>query len=141
MIQWTGLAPCEFEFPFPGSRTSTLRSIWGLTPTKSADVCQAWNIGKEGFECRERTGLGMSGKNTPLCAAIHDHHQLHLGRKLNLSRSMLFQALIFMSEIAFPSLSEASHASRELSDSVLFQREFWDRGGQTTETIYGNSID
>jgi len=23
MIRWTGLAPCEFEFPFPGSLTST----------------------------------------------------------------------------------------------------------------------
>ena len=23
MMGWTGLAPCEFEFPFPGSLTST----------------------------------------------------------------------------------------------------------------------
>jgi len=23
MIRWTGLAPCEFEFPFSGSHTST----------------------------------------------------------------------------------------------------------------------
>jgi len=23
MIRWTGLAPCEFEFHFPGSLTST----------------------------------------------------------------------------------------------------------------------
>ena len=23
MIRWTGLAPWDFEFPFPGSRTST----------------------------------------------------------------------------------------------------------------------
>ena len=23
VIRWTGLAPCEFEFPFPGSLTST----------------------------------------------------------------------------------------------------------------------
>ena len=26
MILWTGLAPWEIEFPFPGSRTSTLLS-------------------------------------------------------------------------------------------------------------------
>ena len=26
MIKWTGLAPWEFEFPFPGSLTSTFRS-------------------------------------------------------------------------------------------------------------------
>ena len=26
MIRWTGLAPLEFEFPFPGSLTSTLRA-------------------------------------------------------------------------------------------------------------------
>ena len=25
MIWWTGLAPWEFEFPFPGNLTSTLR--------------------------------------------------------------------------------------------------------------------
>jgi len=25
MIRWTGLAPLEFEFPFPGSLASTLR--------------------------------------------------------------------------------------------------------------------
>ena len=25
MIRWTGLAPWEFEFPFPGSLTSTFR--------------------------------------------------------------------------------------------------------------------
>ena len=23
MMSWTGLAPCEFDFPFPGSLTST----------------------------------------------------------------------------------------------------------------------
>ena len=26
MIRWTGLAPWEFEFPFPGSLTSTFRN-------------------------------------------------------------------------------------------------------------------
>jgi len=25
MIKWTGLAPCEFEFPFPGSLISTFQ--------------------------------------------------------------------------------------------------------------------
>ena len=29
MIRWTGLAPWEFEFPFPGSLTSTLREGYG----------------------------------------------------------------------------------------------------------------
>ena len=29
MIKWTGLAPWEFEFPFPGSLTSTfLGQVW-----------------------------------------------------------------------------------------------------------------
>ena len=31
MIRWTGLAPWEFEFPFPGSLTSTLLSGPGHT--------------------------------------------------------------------------------------------------------------
>ena len=30
MIRWTGLAPWEFEFPFPGSLTSTILSRWYL---------------------------------------------------------------------------------------------------------------
>ena len=29
MIRWTGLAPWEFEFPFPGSLTSTFRRRGG----------------------------------------------------------------------------------------------------------------
>jgi len=27
MIRWTGLAPCEFQFPFPGSLTSTFLGV------------------------------------------------------------------------------------------------------------------
>ena len=27
MIKWTGLAPWEFEFPFPGSLTSTFLQV------------------------------------------------------------------------------------------------------------------
>ena len=30
MIRWTGLAPWEFEFPFPGSLTSTFLSTGNL---------------------------------------------------------------------------------------------------------------
>ena len=30
MIRWTGLAPWEFEFPFPGSLTSTFRGLTGV---------------------------------------------------------------------------------------------------------------
>jgi len=29
MIRWTGLAPWEFEFPFPGSLTSTFLDLRG----------------------------------------------------------------------------------------------------------------
>ena len=28
MIRWTGLAPWQFEFPFPGSLTSTFLGKW-----------------------------------------------------------------------------------------------------------------
>ena len=35
MIRWTGLAPCEFEFPFPGSLTSTPPNRW-VTPVSGA---------------------------------------------------------------------------------------------------------
>ena len=34
MIRWTGLAPWEFEFPFPGSLTSTFRNQGGFRPDK-----------------------------------------------------------------------------------------------------------
>ena len=29
MIRWTGLAPWECEFPFPGSLTSAVWVVWG----------------------------------------------------------------------------------------------------------------
>jgi len=32
MIRWNGLAPWEFEFPFPGSLTSTFADAAGLSP-------------------------------------------------------------------------------------------------------------
>ena len=34
MIRWAGLAPWEFEFPFPGSLTSTLQTHWGVRGPK-----------------------------------------------------------------------------------------------------------
>jgi len=30
MIRWTGLAPWELKFPFPGGLTSTFLEVWGL---------------------------------------------------------------------------------------------------------------
>ena len=30
MIKWTSLAPCEFEFPFPGSRTQGVNLFLGV---------------------------------------------------------------------------------------------------------------
>ena len=36
MIRWTGLAPLEFEFPFPGSLTSTFLQVKSV----SMDTCQ-----------------------------------------------------------------------------------------------------
>jgi len=35
MIRWTGLAPWEFEFPFPGSLTSTFLQVGDLTEAVS----------------------------------------------------------------------------------------------------------
>ena len=32
MIRWTGLAPWEFEFPFPGSLTATFLEVTGSDP-------------------------------------------------------------------------------------------------------------
>ena len=34
MISWTGLAPCEFEFPLPGSLTSTFLGPGLLRPRR-----------------------------------------------------------------------------------------------------------
>ena len=36
MIRWTGLAPWEFEFPFPGSLTSTFL----MNPRYTLDFCR-----------------------------------------------------------------------------------------------------
>jgi len=44
MIRWTGLAPWEFEFPFPGSLTSTFlvdSNVYSQGPTapKKGELC------------------------------------------------------------------------------------------------------
>ena len=36
MIKWTGLAPWEFEFPFPGSRVSTFLRRADFVPEDGA---------------------------------------------------------------------------------------------------------
>ena len=43
MIRWTGLAPWEFEFPFPGSLTSTFLEVvdLGFEGAEDAVVCEA----------------------------------------------------------------------------------------------------
>ena len=38
MIRWTGLASWEFEFPFPGSLTSTLLEIYAEGDLVSTEV-------------------------------------------------------------------------------------------------------
>ena len=37
MMKWTGLAPWEFEFPFPGSLTSTFLVQMGRGDTADVD--------------------------------------------------------------------------------------------------------
>ena len=53
MIRWTGLAPWEFEFPFPGSLISTFR----LPDTHPNHL-----VGYEGF-----VPLDFEGKLAPFC--------------------------------------------------------------------------
>ena len=36
MIRWTGLAPWQFEFPFPGSLTSTFLAVYAMLTCISA---------------------------------------------------------------------------------------------------------
>jgi len=42
MIRWTGLAPWEFEFPFPGSLTSTF--LMQVHPQLSTLSPEIWNL-------------------------------------------------------------------------------------------------
>ena len=51
MIRWTGLAPREFEFPFPGSLTSTF--IWGQ------EVRRAGAAGECAGRCRGHALPGL----------------------------------------------------------------------------------
>ena len=45
MIRWTGLAPWEFEFPFPGSLTSTFQAeIVEHVPTPPPRGASAWRV-------------------------------------------------------------------------------------------------
>ena len=51
MIRWSGLAPWEFEFSFPGSRTSTFLEVcWIRSRLKGQG---AW-CGAQGVECGVR---------------------------------------------------------------------------------------
>ena len=45
MIRWTGLAPWEFEFPFPGSLTSTFLGAGNPFPFESSTILYPeWNV-------------------------------------------------------------------------------------------------
>jgi len=46
MIRWTGLAPWEFEFPFPGSLTSTFLMI-GRFPLPATGTRPGWALRSE----------------------------------------------------------------------------------------------
>ena len=40
MIRWTGLVPFEFEFPFPGSLTSTVLRFISLSPKRQTLIAE-----------------------------------------------------------------------------------------------------
>jgi len=44
MIKWTGLAPWEFEFPFPGSLTSTFLVMCGCTHSGRVGIHQGLSL-------------------------------------------------------------------------------------------------
>ena len=51
MMRWTGLAPWEFEFPFPGSLTATsLEQEWKTlqTAVEAATVVREADVGRSG---------------------------------------------------------------------------------------------
>jgi len=56
MIRWTGLAPWKFEFPFPGSLTSTF-----LGSQVHAFPSLGWALGFGGLGNRVLLGLGVMG--------------------------------------------------------------------------------
>ena len=47
MIRWTGLAPWEFEFTFPGSLISTFLDSGATSPYKSDDRQKEEQVGRE----------------------------------------------------------------------------------------------
>ena len=66
MIRWIGLAPWEFEFPFPGSRTSTF-----LVEEAGPGVVDGARLGARRREELELLGFStqefaLLGNKTPL---------------------------------------------------------------------------
>ena len=49
ILFWTGLAPWNFEFPFPGSLTSTFRPRRRVQLTDSLDFEPGWGRYLAGF--------------------------------------------------------------------------------------------
>jgi len=59
VIRWTGLAPWEFAFPFPGSLTSTFRAIGRELPRTFGAVRRALPVRKARVGEGEDARLGL----------------------------------------------------------------------------------
>jgi len=74
MIRWTGLAPWQFQFPFPGSLTSTF-----LIPDKKPFVQQQTDLKIHVFD---KIRLYDCFKQTALFFIRRDLERLHSGMLL-----------------------------------------------------------
>ena len=83
MIRWTGLAPWEFEFPFPGSLTSTFRRTGydadrqgSLQPEEAGAVCGDVRPpgARQGRRCRRCVTPRRKGPKTKTVRTITSCH-------------------------------------------------------------------
>ena len=68
MIRWTGLAPWEFESPFPGSLTSTfLGKPYTQKPKRMVLLSSEYGT----YKRQSRPDFGLHLKNPPFQVALH----------------------------------------------------------------------
>ena len=108
MIRWTGLAPWEFEFSFPGSLTSNI-----LTINAQRRLLQAPG-GVRGSGVKK---LSQVITASPAPSGLHDNRS----RVLSATGYESSQGVKKLSQVMVPSSSSLLLSSLELSDTKVYE--------------------
>ena len=122
MIRWTGLAPWEFEFPFPGSLTSTflerlahlhLQRFRGGLVFKAHRLCVSLNSRLESNKEEESTCMCVSHLSKAL--PFIEKHCHFIEKHCRLSKALTFIKSNALYRKALPLSGKRSHVSKNNS--------------------------